>query len=405
MSILLLALLFASALANEFKWDFKMNISDVTYGHNFVSQFSSNGIAHLFWIETNKGSPLVLYQALRPDRTLSEKKVISAGTLPLKISSTVAAQVSNDGSHVLAAYSGYRVSAELPCDAKFRGSCFEIFFTESFNGGKDWSKPARMPRKDMNDPTRRSSPAILLEKDTGRVHIAYNKDYNLSIAIREPGKKNFEQEVMINKNTYAEGMALGYTVSGERRHVHWFWTEPTGKTLHHRYSNDSGKTWSDDMVTLYDVKVRKYPAVAINPEIMEGGIYVQYYEVHDTIRKDIRMIWSRDHGEFWEGPAVLDETYYNANAIAMCGTKEKPAIISTNVATMVTPGYIRFIPTYSNKPSEIPYPFNGVDIESLGYSDISCVHVKNGEYLVTHMVLDDYTNSIYLAHGIMKDTT
>jgi len=407
MNIFLIALLPILVLSIQFQWDLRLHLDNVEYGRNFVSQYSLDGVAHFFWIETNKGSLRLLYQALHPNKTLTERKTISTGTHLLKISPTVTAQVSNDGKHVLAAYTGYRVSPETSCDDNSRNSCFEIFFTESINSGKDWDEPIRMNREDMNDVKHRSYPAMLLEKDTGRVYIGYNTYNNLTISIREPGNKKFEMEYMLPNKTFAEGMALGYTIDKKNsiRYIHWFWTTLSYETLYYKYSIDNGKTWTNDMTLLQSVTIKKPPAIAINTEALEGGIHIQYFQKHDTIRQDVRMIWSKDHGKLWEGPQVLDETYYNANSINMCGNKEQAFIISSNMETMVTPGYIRFVPIQGSNAYDIPYPFNQVDFATSGYSDISCVHIGNEKYLVTHMVLDNEAKSLYLAHGVFNHTS
>eukprot|EP00829_Urostomides_striatus_P001655 TRINITY_DN1181_c0_g1_i8.p1 TRINITY_DN1181_c0_g1~~TRINITY_DN1181_c0_g1_i8.p1 ORF type:complete len:228 (-),score=34.22 TRINITY_DN1181_c0_g1_i8:64-747(-) len=59
------------------------------------------------------------------------------------------------------------------CDQNSVDGCFDIFFTESSNGGKTWSVPIPVPRTGMELPLNRTNPKILAINETQQILITY----------------------------------------------------------------------------------------------------------------------------------------------------------------------------------------------------------------------------------------
>eukprot|EP00826_Nyctotherus_ovalis_P049572 TRINITY_DN6005_c0_g2_i2.p1 TRINITY_DN6005_c0_g2~~TRINITY_DN6005_c0_g2_i2.p1 ORF type:complete len:310 (+),score=52.34 TRINITY_DN6005_c0_g2_i2:76-1005(+) len=284
--LFLTAFLLETALSTTFNWD------SVTYKvkdkrtRNLVYQMTPDGSLHLFWKKDQSGFTGYVYQVLLANGTLVDKAVIPVDyyTTILVLSSL---QMSDNGQHILLAFEGGAI------DPKGEGSDNYVknFFFESFNGGKDWTEPALIHGR-PNDYIARHFPSMVFEKDTGRVYVLYRraentyygKFFNLSLAVRQPGKTQFDSEIILPlvNDTFDFSLVQTADKTSSKRYLQAIVKTREGLLMFSR-SEDNGKTWSNfEGIVKYGNKYNKLRVVA-DSRVIEERVYAQYADRNNNL--------------------------------------------------------------------------------------------------------------------------
>eukprot|EP00826_Nyctotherus_ovalis_P003659 TRINITY_DN10754_c0_g3_i1.p1 TRINITY_DN10754_c0_g3~~TRINITY_DN10754_c0_g3_i1.p1 ORF type:complete len:404 (+),score=64.59 TRINITY_DN10754_c0_g3_i1:79-1290(+) len=397
--ILTVALLSAAAFAHQFAWDPLTVLPKGEHKPDSAYQYTPDGVLHLFWERKAFPDNDVLYQVLLPNRTTVTRKVLD-GRSKSRGFRFMSVQVSDDGEHVLLAYNGF-----LPGSADKR---MQVFFTESFNGGKDWSDPIAIAR-DIVDKTERFYPSMILEKDTGRVHILYKRSiydeeeeeyiHNLSLSIKEPGKKQFESEIILPDKANSNSFGFAQTTSRQnsKRYLHVF-SRTMNVALDYSRSTDGGRTWKPFLTLASYITGAAKIQLAANSEIDEGGLYLYYADGMEG-----KVMWSKDHGNTFERPIRVKNMVDYSDKLALCGTNKKGILVMAHVHRIADRGRVRFLPLRGKSFVDLPYPF----IKLRGIIDINyvtaCRYMGNNEYSIVDIAGDYRGVFSYLAHGILKE--
>lgn len=396
--IFIIALLPGLVLCSSFEWtaSFTEIINDQF--RSVTSVTSPTGHTHIFMSDYNRQG--IFYQRLLPTGDLTGRASI-APYHTYSPKPDLSAKGCDNGTHLLLAYHKPRGSSSSSCDDAYRSGCFEIYFTESFTGGDTWTSPIRMNRTDMNDPVQRYSPSLTFEKNTGRVYIAYKRNNILAIAVREPGDTTFGPEKYFLDKNNIYSMYLDHTIDSadSKAHLHLVWYFESPRALYHTKSIDGGQTWTNDVRLVEGITSKDPPAVAIDTQASEGRIYVQYLQ-----GRELRMIWSKNHGKKWDGPFKVENTMNGLANTAMCGLNGTGLIFSVGEKIQGEPGFVRYMdPSHKSAVWEkIQYPFPEVSsVSHARYPEVSCAYTGNDTYLLTLQVRNLNGNLYYLARGTL----
>ena len=205
--------------------------------------------AYIFFSQTVTKDNIVESSVCYKEFGPSEANVVEHCVKQPRVVEDVSGVVGNGGSSIYVAYSARRNSNTTECGKKGDG-CYDVYFVESKNNGKDWTKAVQIPRHNMSDTTHRSGPKIMLINEKARLMIAFTryshdeKKYQIATATRANQSSIFANEIVIDAywSSPLTNKTLTYTVSETEVTAHII-LEPKGYCFQERYSNDYGRTW------------------------------------------------------------------------------------------------------------------------------------------------------------------
>jgi len=359
-----------------------------------MSLISPDGSVHILWqAYSGLNDRKIRYRKMLENGTMTDMKEISGNYSAVVVTGGLSAKISEDGKHLVVAFTGYRLSSYGRCNNDNIGDgCMEILFTESLDGGGNWTTPIKMNRDDMNDRRERIQPAIFLE-DTGKVYLMYTLDPSFFISVRQPNTKDFEKEKNLT-TTYELGPKyLGQSIEGSKKHMHLIWNPHISDyTIYHMRSSDDGQTWSAPKKLAEGEYTDPISSARVTKE---GKVFLQYFK-----GIDIKIVLSKDHGNTLELPVRMGSDNGNNNAFDICGKGNEERIISFNVKRLFGGGYLRYMIPGSKDHHILEYPFhNFKDIDSV---HLSCMH-KEKQYTIFIILKEKNSNDIHFAYGMATD--
>lgn len=394
---LTLSLLLSIVLAASFNWD-RLGALPMSHPISRTStHVTADGTIHIF--AEYKGDPgyMLSYDVFYPTKTLVHKKSIKGGNYLSRFLS-ISGDVSNDGKHIVVAYSTH--IHDYNCFEHSSVPCSKINFIESLNGGTDWTEPIEVV---YDDNKHNIMPSVHLEKDTGRVLIAYGMhEFNdrgistLVLATREPKEKTFTSKVIGTPINDMSSITLVHTTirTTSKEYLHLLVRDALEFDIGHSRSEDSGKTWSEFKAFVEDSAEQAIMQVTANSEVDEGGIYIQTNK-----NKRAMISSSRDHGNTLESPQQLDGVSTLSSKIVICGSSGTGIILSAYYDQSQAQPYTSFAPL-NGKFASLPYAFKGITgpLEIVG---ASCAYGGKDKYGIMLLVKNLYVNYIYIAQGVL----
>eukprot|EP00826_Nyctotherus_ovalis_P029105 TRINITY_DN2295_c0_g1_i9.p1 TRINITY_DN2295_c0_g1~~TRINITY_DN2295_c0_g1_i9.p1 ORF type:complete len:409 (-),score=42.92 TRINITY_DN2295_c0_g1_i9:37-1263(-) len=343
------------------------------------SLMSPNGTAHFFWIFFKSSCfHSIRYRRISKDGTLSDTETVSGSINVDSSYDSLSADISDDGRHLLLVFYS---------DKSAEG---EIFFTESLNGGEDWTRPVAIKYAGYE-------PVLFLEKDTGRVYVMFDWWPNIKLIVREPGAKKFGETMIVYKNRTSGGKYLTQVIDKKtsKRVFHLFTDVFDGRSsgkISHLKSFDGPRNWTLHHAIASDLPNSENLPVAVGAE---GYFYVQYHKGPEPRR--IEVVWTKNYGETWESPIAMQETFLSHHSMAMCGKGSGERVISINGKTRKVNGYMRYLKPGQTEFKDLNYPFPPFKlIEDV---HVSCVYDGNGKYTFALILIDEFPCRVFVAYG------
>ena len=175
-----------------------------------------------------------------------------------------------------------------------------------------------------------------------------------------------------------------------------FWKKVNENILRYSRSSNGGKTWTS-IVLARDVTLRHPPSIGIDNEIVEGALYAQYF-----LNRDIRVSWSKDHGETWLKAFKAGSDFNAYNDIALCGSKGKGKLFTLDGHVKPGNGFVRYLEPYGTFFTGIKYPF--AKANTIVDLAIDCGYKGNNQYSVAAIIHRDI-NIVEMAYGTLNDAS
>ena len=225
------------------------------------------------------------------------------------------AKIIADGKNLLIAFEGQRDFHLGVCNATNPKGCYDIYKTESQDGGMSWVLPTQVPRKDLSDIGDRMSPSFLLNPITKRLFLFYTQrpitssETKLAFVTRPPESTIFMTETITKMDTEEKLIAVLSTIDNERLMMHIF-TERRGKTIH--IFSDNPITWKESEVL--DDKYH-FSSFVTDPNVMPTVIMGIFTDGKGTF-----LAASDDHGKTWPEKYIkpVTDKYHRVSAAMVC---------------------------------------------------------------------------------------
>ncbi len=228
------------------------------------------------------------------------------------------ADITGGGDELLIAEGARKVSG--PTDGRS-----DVFYLISKDGGKTWTVPAPVARKDANDANNRTNPSALYVKETGRVWIFYSlqtpEGRAIAASSRAPGSLVFsnERKLNIQYTNAAYYPKAAYTFAAGSCVLHLAWTEYVGTSSYnmkylgrYTYSPDSGISWNQPR----DLAPSFYVGVTSILTFGQSTVYLVYNNI--TEFGQMYLAWSSNGGKDWEKRVRLPGSGAPESGVALC---------------------------------------------------------------------------------------
>lgn len=373
---LLILLLPALIFSAHVEWKMVTKISGRSSDRVF-SLMSPNGAAHFFWAFFDSPDVRrIRYQRISEDGTWSYAKTVSGSATIGSEYNSLAADISNDGQHLLLVF----------VSGPGRTRC--IYFTESRNRGEEWTEPICI-RCGGN------YPALLLEKDTGKVYVMFNGDIRTKLMVREPGAAEFSREIVVYDHYVNGGKYLVQVAdkNTSKQVFHWFTgTEDPRNKIDYLLSFNDARSWTHYRTIASNLVTSADLPVAVGTE---GHFYIQYRKKSEPHR--IEVAWSKNYGKTWETPISMGKSNQTHHTIAMCGKGINERVISVDGKTLHSNGYMRYLKPGETEFKDLNYPFSKFgEVKDV---HVSCAYDEDGKYTVALILFGEVPYGAHIAYG------
>ena len=204
--------------------------------------------AYAFYGLTKRGTKVESFVCFR-EIAASDELRAEVCALQDRMVEDVSAACDINGKNLYVAYSARREAGATECDGNVTG-CSDVFFIESVDSGKTWTKAVAVPRGNMTDAAHRTDPKLLFVTERSRLFIAYTRHepaenhYFLATVTRPKGSSIFANEIQLTAQWSRPLMnkTFAYNIAGDLVTIQII-LEPTEYCFQRRYSSDNGKTW------------------------------------------------------------------------------------------------------------------------------------------------------------------
>lgn len=283
-----------------------------------------SGVSHVLWC--SKPDHIFHYRQLHPDDSLSPIIVLNWSQ---PCNATYSLHGASNGKNLYLIFQGKRSRKNPALNCFFEPeTCYDVYFSESADGGHTWSQPKAVRRKDMDDREDRLRPSLLVTRE-GRLWVFYRMEElwegEFYYCVRAPGSSVFELEVRLPlivsvfsaTQTVHEGTSRITVYFSRRDHI---------KTFRY-YTSNNGISWHGPFPAQYcDSRVmEKYP---FNSPAIPSHLYTTCRDTKwiNTLKE------SSDGGDSWREIPVPDLTLMDAFSVAK--SDEGKVIVSYAVHTI-----------------------------------------------------------------------
>jgi len=400
--ILAISLLCGVVMSATFTWDSVKRGSKKSSTGEFTSTTTADGTIHMFWERSTGEFQGIDHQVITPEGDFAKRPTIDFSDDFAYVDAISAQAFDNGKDLILVLDAGfYGLDNNIPTnDGKLK-----VFYIESSDRGITWTDPELVAGTSM-DGIIRHSPSIHIEQSTGRIYVLYNyktskeNEYCFAVAVREPGKKTFEPEILLPKIPRADWSHIGQTVDkkNSKEYLHAVGRTKTGDVIYSR-SSDRGKTW-DNFRTLGSGRTKEAKLqVAINTRAVEAGIFIQYDDTYESI-----LLWSNDHGDSFIRRVKVGYSDGKTDLLNICGYNGKGLLFSAHHDRPVEDSFIKvsIIPDNPGNLMNLPYPFLKEDKGYMRQLGIHCRYVAQGHYSLTYISSDPNFDLVFVAFGTFK---
>ena len=202
---------------------------------------NSNGISHILWCHNS--SLELHYRQLSANGTLSE---INGLPWPIECKYNFILDGLHDGKTLYIIFQRSRVIASKDSCDKNNESCIDIYFAQSQDNGKLWSKSIAVPRKNMKDKLDRVNPKFL-KTNQNRLWIFYKKSTKeyapISYVTLAPGSSIFSFEKDLNIIA-SKKYSVAYNKNETKSITGIFVYSKENYKYHRYYSDNNGLSWN-----------------------------------------------------------------------------------------------------------------------------------------------------------------
>lgn len=398
--LLILGCLCGMVACASFTWDFtnKERKRDMTGRLAYSS--TPDGTIHVFWERSNENDIEGFeHKVITPNGTIVKKPYMDISDIAVFVYS-LATEVSNDGKYVFLVFDAGLLDLKGESKNGRDDGQLKLMYMESTDGGTSWSEPEFVVGK-SGDYIARYAPSVYMERDTGRLYVLYakvidekSKKEGVALAIREPGKTKFENEIDLPSLDSVEWDYIGQSIEKNKKYLHAFARGKSGQVMY-SHSTDNGKKWSKFKEIAYGRSNKNMIQVAMNDHAVEGRIYLQYDDSYESY-----IVWSDDHGTKFQGPVKVGASDRTTEMIAVCGTGKKGILLSAHLHDSYEKSFIKaaIVPAKTINLKDLPYPFQRRIHQQL----IHCRHVESDTYHVTYLGADNNFDLAYVARGTLK---
>jgi len=215
------------------------------------------------WREEFMDSYEICYRHMDSNGQLSEQIRLTSD--PRLYRSTITG--AGNGKNLYITAFGPRNSFEGYCSEQYgTDGCYDIYFTESADNGKTWTKWRQLDHGNQTDIYRRLGETTFIVKETGRMFVFYSvgsyEERNAIGFVTKPKDSSlFSRESIIatrGPHYVAAGIGASYTYDKGTLVLHVCWEELWGKSwaeydnIYYSQSRDMGIHWSEPRAIAHD---------------------------------------------------------------------------------------------------------------------------------------------------------
>ena len=282
---------------------------DSTFPEMYIDPVTK--ITHTLWIDNQGSDYRLAYAQIGPDKKMSTPILLETAHRA-RLSHIIGGQ---DSQHLLIGFDAKRSQGDRnDCNADDTSGCFEIFFTESKDGGKIWSKPVMIPHDEPNDQRDRKGPRLIYVKETKQVFMTYQRNGPMAYTIRrEDGA--FSKEAAFPFSMTTAYQSIVYTLTDTQvPMLHFFYVNWTYPEEHLMYTSslDGGLTWRSPqelIAYMHQSSADSYfrPYAVARQDILAKTILIVF-----IWQNQVHTMWSLNNGRDWSKPTLT----HRGNAVA-----------------------------------------------------------------------------------------
>ncbi len=270
-----------------------------------------------------------------------------------------------------------------------------VRFSESANGGKDWSSPVVVAvsttfQKYLND--------MVYIKETGRVIVFFSMDAELRMASRPSGSIVFSAEGLVARNMYAYiGSAVaGYSLFFSRPYIHVAYKANAAGNYRLMYarSTDNGATWGAP-ISIGDAWAVVYLTKLIANSKMDSSVFISYTGARVGSLGTARMTYSTNYGSIFQPHVNITANSPNLNSAGLASCSDSKGDIKLLVSFFPriddTPQLVMWDQS-SIMSDSMSHPFNMIQVMNTG-TDCSIDVEKSMMRVFTFATVWDGDNS------------
>lgn len=321
-ALCILSCFLVSLLAVSAAWSTPMRLSDETHDATFPEMYIDpmSKVTHTLWIDHVGDNFYLAYSRVLSNKTQS-KPIYLDTEHRVRLSHIIG---EGNGKHLMVAYDAKRSQGDkLDCAAASPQACYEIFFTESLDGGKTWTKSVMIQHDNVNDVKDRKGPRITYVKENKVVALTYWCNGPMAFSKRDDSG-SFSKETLFLFSQKTAYQNIVYTLkrvgSANVPVLHFFfvnWTYPEENLMYSQSAN-LGNTWSTPKRIAFYKHVQNTdsffrPNVVVDESIVKGTIFASF-----VLDKKAHLMYSSDSGETWSAAIPTHSGHAVAPRIQIC---------------------------------------------------------------------------------------
>ncbi len=294
------------------------------------------------------------------DHAFMYRRVSSSGTITIEKNFTADTMTMATGGAIRGSQDGRNLYVMMQGTYNYNGTLYDIWYTESTDGGDSWTKPVALPRRDKVIYYSREAGALLTIDSAKRVFIFYAVDIGTGqfdriryfrLVTKSMGSAVFSAETDLFSGAPVDVcknyILTDYTLNAGKPIIHLIWGESSSVTcqgyrasrpssgvegVRHMYSINNGVSWSEPNTIEEDYAYTHTAELTVNRKLAPSTMALLFTFSNNMHIK--RLVVFRDHGKKLDtldlgGPAIREVNLFeHTTGIAICGRSDKPILYS-----------------------------------------------------------------------------